>query len=211
MIIFFSNSSPKIPNKTFLVKNTIKLKSFLFKAFFDPNFGIFDFREILQLDKFEAADLKHDNIVFKFQPKKNQIRHFWAQIQAFSLFYEILELDKFEGADLKCGKIVFEFQSKNIQIRHFWSQICAFLFIRKKLQLNKFESASFKYDNSFFKKFWPKNTKMWHFQSHIQAFSFFYENWLLEIFEGADFKCNNIIFPKQLVIKDLLVKPQALQ
>ena len=59
----------------------------LFKAFFDPNFGIFDFREILQLDKFEGADFQHDNIVsFKFQPKKPQIRHFWAQIFILGIF-----------------------------------------------------------------------------------------------------------------------------
>ena len=44
------------------------------------------FREILQLDKFEGADFKYDNIVFKFQPKNTKMRHIWSQIQAFLFF-----------------------------------------------------------------------------------------------------------------------------
>ena len=34
----------------------------------------------MQQDKLEDADLKHDNNIFKFQPKNTQIRHFWSQI-----------------------------------------------------------------------------------------------------------------------------------
>ena len=62
------------------------------------------FREILQLDKFEGADFKYDNIVFKFQPQNTQIRHFWSKIYGFLFFREILQIDKFEGADLKYDK-----------------------------------------------------------------------------------------------------------
>ena len=49
------------------------------KAFLVTNLGIFVFRKILQLDKFEGADFKYDNTFFKFQSKNTQIRHFWFQ------------------------------------------------------------------------------------------------------------------------------------
>ena len=49
------------------------------KAFLVTNVGIFVFRKILQLDKFEGADFKYDNTFFKFQSKNTQIRHFWFQ------------------------------------------------------------------------------------------------------------------------------------
>ena len=60
------------------------------------------FRKILQLDKFEGADFKYDNSIFKilaqkypnkaFLVKNSQIRHFWFQIQAFLFFRKILQL-----------------------------------------------------------------------------------------------------------------------
>ena len=116
--IFFQIPVQKYPSKTFLVKNTIK--AFLFKTFFDPNFGIFYFREILQLDKFEAADLKHDNIVFKFQPKKTQIRHFWSQICAFLFLRKKLQLNKFENASFKYdNSFLKKFWPQNTQMWHF--------------------------------------------------------------------------------------------
>ena len=52
MTIMFLNSSPKI----------------LKQAIVGPKISHF-FRKILQLDKFEGADFKYDNILFKFQPK----------------------------------------------------------------------------------------------------------------------------------------------
>ena len=95
----------------------------------------------LFLDKFEGADLKYDNSLLKFQPKNNQIRHFWFQIQAFLFFRKILQLDKFEGADFKYDNIVFTFQPK---IR----KSGIFVFFREILQIDKFEGADFNYDNS---------------------------------------------------------------
>ena len=51
------------------------------KALFDSNVGVFIyFPKILQLGKFEGADFKCDNNVFKFQPKNIQIRHYSIQI-----------------------------------------------------------------------------------------------------------------------------------
>ena len=114
------------------------------------------FRKILQLDKFEGADFKYDNSIFKivgekypikaFLVKNTQIRHFWSQIQVFLFFRKILQLDKFEGADFKYDNSIFKilaqkypnkaFLVKNSQIRHFWFQIQAFLFFRKILQLH---------------------------------------------------------------------------
>ena len=41
------------------------------------------FHEISQLDKFEGADFKYDNVVFKFQPKNTKIRHFWSKVWNF--------------------------------------------------------------------------------------------------------------------------------
>ena len=52
-IVFFLILAQKYPNKVFLV----------------PNLAIFIFHEILQLEKFEGADFKYVNIIFKFQPR----------------------------------------------------------------------------------------------------------------------------------------------
>ena len=52
---------------------------------------------MLKLDKSEGADFKHDNSIFKFQPKNMQTRHFGSQILAFLFFHETLQLDEFEG------------------------------------------------------------------------------------------------------------------
>ena len=130
------------------------------------------FHEILHLDQFEGTDFKYDKIVFKFQPKNTQIRHFWSHILAFSFFDEILHLDQFEGADFKYDKIVFKCQHNNTQIRPYWSQISAFLYFFEILQLDKFKGADFKSHNSFLKilaqkypnkAFLVKNTQKWHF------------------------------------------------
>ena len=114
------------------------------------------FRKILQLDKFEGADFKYDNSIFKilaqkypnkaFLVKNTQIRHFWSQIQVFLFFRKISQLDKFEGADFKYDNSIFKilaqkypnkaFLVKNSQIRHFCFQIQAFFFFRKILQLH---------------------------------------------------------------------------
>ena len=59
MTIIFPNSSLKILNKGFLVKNNqIRLFLFQIEAFLV-------FCEIFQLDKFECADFKYENIIFK--------------------------------------------------------------------------------------------------------------------------------------------------
>ena len=46
------------------------------KALLVPNLGILFLQEILQLGKFEGTYFKYANIIFKFQPQNNQIRHF---------------------------------------------------------------------------------------------------------------------------------------
>ena len=71
MTKLFSNSSPKIPKS----------------GIFGPKFRYF-FHEILQIDKFEDADFKYDNSIFKtlaqkyrnkaFLVKNAQIRHFFV-------------------------------------------------------------------------------------------------------------------------------------
>ena len=73
-IIFLKILAQKYPNTVFLVKNTqirhfqSQIQAFLF------------LRKIQELDKFEGADFKYDNIFFKFQHKNTQIRHIWSEI-----------------------------------------------------------------------------------------------------------------------------------
>ena len=55
----------------------ILAQKYLNKAFLVPNLGIFCFVfcflcEIFPLDKFEGANFKYDNIVFKFQSKNTE-------------------------------------------------------------------------------------------------------------------------------------------
>ena len=45
------------------------------------------FQEILQLEKFEGAGFKYNNIIFKFQPKNTQMMHFWSHILRTFIFY----------------------------------------------------------------------------------------------------------------------------
>ena len=84
-------------------------QKYVIKTFLVPNLGIFLISLILELDIINGADFKYDNIIFKFQPKNTQIKHFWFQIKAylvpnsgiFVFFRQILQLEKFEGADIK--------------------------------------------------------------------------------------------------------------
>ena len=93
MTIVFEISSSKIP------------KSGIFGSKFRY---FFIFHEILQQNKFEGADFKYDNIVFKFRPKSTQIRHFLSQILAFLFFGKTLLIDKFEGVDFKYDNSFFK-------------------------------------------------------------------------------------------------------
>ena len=65
------------------------------------NLSILIFSQNFELDKFQAADFKYDNIAFKFQPRNTQIKHFWSQIYGFLFLDEILCLKKFEGTAVK--------------------------------------------------------------------------------------------------------------
>ena len=72
---------------------------------------------MLQLEKFEGADFKYDNSIFKilaqkypnktFSVKNIQIRHFWSQTLAFLLLHEHFQINKFEGADFKYDNSFF--------------------------------------------------------------------------------------------------------
>ena len=72
--------------------------------------------ENLLLGKLEGVDFKYDNTFFEFQSKNTQIRHFWSQIEGFSLWHEILQSGKFEDADFKYENSIFKIQSKYTQI-----------------------------------------------------------------------------------------------
>ena len=50
------------------------------EAFLVPNLRVLFLLQSLQQDKFEDADFKYDNNIFKFQPENPDIWHFWPQI-----------------------------------------------------------------------------------------------------------------------------------
>ena len=89
MIIAFSKKIPtqKYPNKVFLV----------------PNF----FTKFCTKDKFEGADFKYDNIIFKSQPQNTQIRdfgskfknsNFYTMISNMKIVFKLI-LSQCEGSD----------------------------------------------------------------------------------------------------------------
>ena len=120
------NSRVLISNMTivfffkFLPKNS-KIRHFWSKiqknVIFGPKFRQFGFfTKFCNRTNSKVLISNMTKVFFKFQPKNTLIRHFWSQIQAFSLFHEILQLDKFKGADFKYGNIIFKFQSQNTEI-----------------------------------------------------------------------------------------------
>ena len=83
ILFFFQIPAQKYPNKAFWSQ----IQAFLF------------FHKILQLDKFEGADLKCDNSFFKIPVQQNRVK------------------------DFKYDNSIFKLQPKNMQIRHFCFQI----------------------------------------------------------------------------------------
>ena len=146
MTIVFSNSSPKI------------------------EYAKEDFWSQIQAF-FRGVGFKHDNIVFKFQPKNIQISHFWSQTQAFQFFSKILQLDKFEGADFKYDNSFFKFQPKSTQIRQFSSQIQTFwgVFVKFCHQTNSrvlISNMTIQFFQILAQKYSNKTIFFLHFFSH---------------------------------------------
>ena len=81
----FKIAAEKYSNKPF----TSKIEAILF------------FHETLQLDRFEGADFKYDNIFVKFYPKNTKIRLLCSRIKVILFSRELFEFKKFEGADFK--------------------------------------------------------------------------------------------------------------
>ena len=145
------------------------------KVIFGLKFRYFCFFAKFCYQKNSRLLIPNMTIVFlKFLSKSTQVKHFWSQVQAFSLFHEILQLDKCEGADFKDGNSFIKFLSKNTQVRYFWCQIQPFSFFHEILRLGRLEGVDLKYDNIVF-KFQPKNTHHSHFWSQIQTFSSFHK------------------------------------
>ena len=63
----------------------------------------------MQLEKFEGADLKYDNIFFLILAQKYRNKALLAPNLWVFVFRETLQLDKFEVADLKYDNIIFKF------------------------------------------------------------------------------------------------------
>ena len=90
--------------------------------------------------------------------KNVQIRHFWSQIQTFSLLHKILQLGKFEDAVLKYDNFVFKLQPNNTQIKHFWSQIQAFLFLSQNFAVKQILRVPILNIGIAFLKFYSEST-----------------------------------------------------
>ena len=58
--------------------------------------------QTLQQGKFEDADFKYENNIFKFQPKNTEIGHFGPKFKNFNFLHEILQQANSSGADFKC-------------------------------------------------------------------------------------------------------------
>ena len=105
-------------------------RKILKEGIFCNKFRHFSYSHVLQLNKFEGADFKYDNIVFKLLPQNTQIKHAGSQIQPFLFFclffHKILQLDKFGGADFEYHDSFFKFLPKNTQIRYFQTQTWVF-------------------------------------------------------------------------------------
>ena len=78
-------------------------------------------RKILELGKFEGANFKYDNSIFKILAEKYPNKA-GSKFRHFCFFCKILQLDKLEDANLKFDNMVFKFQPQNTQIRHFLFQ-----------------------------------------------------------------------------------------
>ena len=69
-------------NAAILISNSVQ--KYLYKAFLVPNSRILIFAQNLAIKtKFEDANFKYDNSVFKFQSKYTQIRHVWPKFKEF--------------------------------------------------------------------------------------------------------------------------------
>ena len=96
------------------------------------------FHKILQLDKFEGADFKYDDYMFKSEHQNTQICHFWSQIKGFLFFAPNFPIKvKLEGTDFKYDNNMFKFEPQNTQICHFWSRIKGFLFFAPNFAIRK--------------------------------------------------------------------------
>ena len=55
------------------------------------------FHEIAQLDKFDGADFKYDNNIFKFEPQSMQIGYIWFQIKGVLFFAPNVAIRQLRG------------------------------------------------------------------------------------------------------------------
>ena len=75
--------------------------------------------QTLQQDKFEDADFKHDNNIFKFHHQIQKSSFFGPKFKNFYFFPETLQQGKIEGADFKYDNGFSKLQPKKTQTRHF--------------------------------------------------------------------------------------------
>ena len=100
------------------------------------------FHDILQLDKFEGADFKYDNIFFQIPAQKYPNHTFLIPNLDSFIFLSNLQLEKFEGADFKYVNKFFSNCSPKIPK---WSIFCPkckyFLILHEASHIEKFEGT----------------------------------------------------------------------
>ena len=97
------------------------------------------FQDILQLDKFEGADFKLDNIFFQIPAQKYPNHTFLVQNLDFFFSSQNLQLDKSEGVDFKYDNSFFQppaqkYQNKAFLARHLTIFIFALNFATRQIQ-----------------------------------------------------------------------------
>ena len=113
----FFNLNPPPPTPP--PKKKKKKKTKQIRYFWSQIYAFSFFHKILQLDKFEGADFKYNNISFKFQSKIPKLAIFCLKFKYFCFCTKTLQQDKFKDADFRYSNIVFKFRPKKTRIRHF--------------------------------------------------------------------------------------------
>ena len=109
------------------------------------------FQEVSQLDKFEGAKFKYNNIIFKFHPKDTHRGIFDLKFNDF-YFYAKLNAKTNSRTLASNMKIIFSNSSSIIQKSDIFSpQFKDFYFLYQTLQQGKFQSSDCKYVNGFSK------------------------------------------------------------
>ena len=109
------------------------------------------FHEVSQLNKFEGAEFKYNDIIFKFHPKDTHRGIFDLK---FNDFYFYAKLNAKTNSRTLASNMTIIFSNFSSKIRKsgiFSPQFKDFYFLYQTLQQGKFQSNDCKYGNGFSK------------------------------------------------------------